>query len=109
MRRLTILFATLCGLMLSGCLGTVADVVTAPVKVVSKGVDLATTSQSESDEKRGRVMSFFTVAFLGMHPLGSLAAGAIAAEPPVSPTAMERGYDALDQARSSIERAAVAS
>ncbi len=32
-----------------------------------------------ADEKRGRVMSFFTVAFLGMHPLGSLAAGALAA------------------------------
>ena len=30
------------------------DVATAPVKVVSKGVDLATTSQSEADEKRGR-------------------------------------------------------
>lgn len=54
MRRLTILFAPLCASMLYGCLGTVADVVTAPVKVVSKGVDLATTSQSESDEKRGR-------------------------------------------------------
>ena len=30
------------------------------------------------DEKRGRVMSFFTVAFLGMHPLGSLLAGTLA-------------------------------
>ena len=30
------------------------DVATAPVRVVSKGVDLATTSQSEADEKRGR-------------------------------------------------------
>lgn len=30
------------------------------------------------DDKRGRVMSFFTVAFLGMAPFGSLAAGAIA-------------------------------
>ena len=28
-----------------------------------------------SDEKRGRVMSFFTVAFLGMNPLGSFVAG----------------------------------
>ncbi|MHA7820603.1 MAG: hypothetical protein ACX930_13230 [Erythrobacter sp.] len=42
-------------LMLSGCLArTAANVVTAPVRVVSKGVDLATTSQSEADEKRGR-------------------------------------------------------
>ena len=41
--------------MLPGCLAkTVVDVATAPVRVVSKGVDLATTSQSEADEKRGR-------------------------------------------------------
>lgn len=45
--------------MLSGCVvGTIAstavDVVTLPVKVVSAGVDAATTSQSEADEKRGR-------------------------------------------------------
>ena len=45
--------------LLSGCVvGTVAetavDVVTLPVKVVSAGVDAATTSQSEADEKRGR-------------------------------------------------------
>jgi MFS family permease len=30
------------------------------------------------NEKRGRVVSFFTMSFLGMHPLGSLAAGALA-------------------------------
>ena len=46
-------------LALSGCVvATVADaavdVVTLPVKVVSKGVDVATTSQSEADEERGR-------------------------------------------------------
>ena len=45
-------------LVLSGCVTSVAktafDVVTLPVKVVSKGVDLATTSQSEADQKRGR-------------------------------------------------------
>ena len=45
--------------LLSGCVvGTVAktavDVVTLPVKVVSAGVDAATTSQTEADEKRGR-------------------------------------------------------
>ena len=45
--------------LLGGCIvGTVAetavDVVTLPVKVVSAGVDAATTSQSEADEKRGR-------------------------------------------------------
>lgn len=45
--------------LLSGCVvGTVArtavDVASIPVKVVSAGVDAATTSQSEADEKRGR-------------------------------------------------------
>ena len=46
-------------LALSGCIvGTVArtavDVATIPVKVASAGVDAATTSQSEADEKSGR-------------------------------------------------------
>lgn len=54
MRRLALSLLPAGSLLLAGCLGTVADVVTAPVKVVSKGVDLATTSQSEADEKRGR-------------------------------------------------------
>lgn len=41
--------------MASGCIArTAASVVTAPIRVASKGVDLATTSQSEADEKRGR-------------------------------------------------------
>jgi MFS family permease len=31
------------------------------------------------EDKRGRVMSFYTMAFLGMAPLGSLLAGALAA------------------------------
>jgi hypothetical protein len=47
----TLLFA------LAGCTtiaSTAVDVVTLPVKVVSAGVDAATTSQSEADEKRGR-------------------------------------------------------
>lgn len=53
----TIIFAALASLTLSGCLArAAADVVTAPVKVVSKGVDLVTTSQSEADEKRGRAI-----------------------------------------------------
>lgn len=47
--------------LLSGCIvGTVArtavDVATIPVKVASAGVDAATTSQAEADEKRGREM-----------------------------------------------------
>ena len=42
-------------LALNGCVAKTAfDVATAPVRVVSKGVDLATTSQSEADENRGR-------------------------------------------------------
>jgi hypothetical protein len=40
--------------MLSGCVSLVTDVVTAPVKIVSKTADVLTTSQSESDENRGR-------------------------------------------------------
>ena len=53
--RILILPAVL--VALSGCTtiaSTAVDVVTLPVKVVSKGVDAATTSQSEADEKRGR-------------------------------------------------------
>jgi hypothetical protein len=42
--------------MLSGCVSTVASVVTAPVKVVSKGVDWTTTSQSEADRNYGKKM-----------------------------------------------------
>jgi len=41
-------------LALAGCVSVVKDVVTAPVKVVSKTADVLTTSQSEADEKRGR-------------------------------------------------------
>ena len=46
-------------LLLGGCVvGTIAntavDIATLPVKVVSAGVDAATTSQSEADQKRGR-------------------------------------------------------
>jgi hypothetical protein len=45
--------------LFSGCVvGTIAntavDVVTLPVKVASAGVDAATTSQAEADQKRGR-------------------------------------------------------
>ena len=35
---------------------TAVDVVTLPVKVAAAGVDAATTSQSEADEKRGRAL-----------------------------------------------------
>lgn len=40
---------------LGGCLAkTALDVATAPVRMAGKAVDVATTSQSEADEKRGR-------------------------------------------------------
>ncbi len=53
-------------LALSGCYTvakTAVDVATLPVKAVSKGVDLATTSQSEADEKRGRDMRVAVLAY----------------------------------------------
>jgi hypothetical protein len=40
--------------LLGGCVSTVGSVVTAPVRVASRAADLATTSQSEADENRGR-------------------------------------------------------
>ncbi len=55
MRGLAFSLLALGSIALPGCIvSTAADVVTAPVKVASKTVDLATTSQSEADEKRGR-------------------------------------------------------
>jgi hypothetical protein len=53
-----ILLASLLPLLSACVVGTVAktavDVATLPVKVVGAGVDAATTSQSEADQKRGR-------------------------------------------------------
>jgi len=46
----------LAALMLAGCVSTAKTVVTAPFKVVGKGVDWATTSQDEADRNRGREM-----------------------------------------------------
>lgn len=55
MRGPTTLLLPLLAFGLSGCLAkTALDVATAPVKLASKAVDMATTSQSEADEKRGR-------------------------------------------------------
>lgn len=57
MRGLSLFLAVSSLPLLSGCLARAAvDVVTAPVRVASSAVDLATTSQSERDEKRGREM-----------------------------------------------------
>jgi hypothetical protein len=51
----TVAAAGLALITLQGCLArTAVDVVTLPVRAASKGIDLATTSQSEADQKRGR-------------------------------------------------------
>ena len=43
------------------------------------------------EEKRGRVMSFYTLAFFGMGPLGSLLSGALAASIGIVPTFLAFG------------------
>jgi hypothetical protein len=44
-------------LALGGCIArTAVDIVTLPVRAVSKTADVLTTSQSEADEKRGRAL-----------------------------------------------------
>jgi hypothetical protein len=53
---LLLLPASLTGCVVGQIADTAVDVVTLPVKAVSAGVDAATTSQSEADEKRGREM-----------------------------------------------------
>ncbi len=53
--RTPLLIAAALPLVLGGCLArAAADLATAPVRVASKAADLATTSQSEADEARGR-------------------------------------------------------
>ena len=60
MRRAGHLIAVaIAALALQGCLAktaidTAVGVATLPVKVASKGIDMATTSQSEADQKRGK-------------------------------------------------------
>ena len=55
--RSLLFLAPLATLMLSGCLAsTAASIVTAPVRVGAKAVDMATTSQSEADRNRGHSM-----------------------------------------------------
>ncbi|MEK6540933.1 MAG: hypothetical protein AABZ45_02295 [Pseudomonadota bacterium] len=53
MRAIVTLLAML---FLSGCVSTAASIITAPVRAVGRVADLATTSQSESDENRGRAL-----------------------------------------------------
>lgn len=55
MKRLILLLPLALGACVVETVGkTAVDIVTLPVKVVSAGVDAATTSQAEADEKRGR-------------------------------------------------------
>jgi MFS family permease len=44
------------------------------------------------EDKRGRIMSFYTMAFLGMMPFGSLLAGALASRIGVSLTLALEGF-----------------
>lgn len=55
MFRPLMIVAPLALFALGGCLAKAAfDVATVPVRAAGEAVDLATTSQSEADEKRGR-------------------------------------------------------
>lgn len=55
MRGISLVLLVTASVVLPGCLAkTVVDVATLPVRAGAKAVDLATTSQSEADEKRGR-------------------------------------------------------
>lgn len=55
MQRLLLPLLLACAL--PGCIAkTAVDVVTLPVRAASKTVDVLTTSQAESDQKRGRAL-----------------------------------------------------
>lgn len=55
MRGFALVFLASASLLASGCVAkTLVDVATLPVRAAGKAVDLATTSQSEADENRGR-------------------------------------------------------
>lgn len=51
-RRAVVAFAA--AVLLSGCIGTVVDVVTLPVRVVGAGINAVVPSQKEHDRKRGK-------------------------------------------------------
>lgn len=51
---MVILGGPLCGCVASTIASTAVSVATLPVRVVSAGVDAATTSQAEADQNRGR-------------------------------------------------------
>ena len=83
--RWTAIAAALCGAAMIGfSYSRILPLSLALMTVAGFGVIVAAMSVNMimqtivEDQKRGRVMSFFTMSFLGMHPLGSLAAGALA-------------------------------
>jgi hypothetical protein len=51
---LLLLLPVLSGCAVTSIASTAVNIVTLPVKVVSAGVDAATTSRAEADQKRGR-------------------------------------------------------
>ena len=57
MPRAIMLVVLLPAALLSGCVvKTVVSAASAPLRIAGKAADLATTSQSEADENRGRAM-----------------------------------------------------
>lgn len=55
MRGPSLIFLAAASVLTSACVAkTLVDVATLPVRAGAKAVDLATTSQSEADENRGR-------------------------------------------------------
>lgn len=57
MRGFSLVMLASASLVLPGCVAkTLVDVATLPVRAGAKAVDLATTSQSEADENRGRAL-----------------------------------------------------
>ncbi|MEK6592687.1 MAG: MFS transporter [Pseudomonadota bacterium] len=58
---------------------SLAMIAVAGFGIIVTAMSVSTVFQTiVEDQKRGRVMSFFTMAFLGMQPVGSLLAGALA-------------------------------
>ena len=78
----------LAGLSLSHSLGLslVLMLATGFAMVTEMAASNAVLQTIVEEEKRGRVMSFYTMAFFGMGPLGSLLAGALAGTIGILPT-----------------------
>ena len=83
----------LAGLSLSHSLGIslVLLMATGFAMVAQMAASNAVLQTIVEEEKRGRVMSFYTLAFFGMGPLGSLLAGAMAGAVGIGPTFLTFG------------------